>query len=153
MRRKGDLLGGCRSACLDFLFKGGRQLGVLHQILFRLFATLSERVFAMAEVSASLFDDAEADSRIQDVSFLGDALGVKDIELRLAERGSDLVFHDFDACFISHDLLGIAGFPNRFLQDLVDAADIEAQGAVELQRISSGRRFGVSDTDAHHTAN
>jgi hypothetical protein len=65
---------------------------------------------------------------------LGDALAVHDVELDLAERRRDLVLDDLHAGLVADDLVA--------LLDRADAADVEADRGVELQRVAAGGRLG-----------
>ncbi len=63
-----------------------------------------------------------------------------DVELRLLERRRDLVLHDLHADAVADRL-------DAFLQRL-DAADVEADRRVELQRAAARRRLRVAEHDA-----
>ena len=66
--------------------------------------------------------------------------GEQDVELGRAERRGDLVLHDLRAHAVADDV--------RPLLQRFDAADLDAHGAVELQRAAAGRRLRVAEDDA-----
>ncbi len=78
------------------------------------------------------------DAEIDQLADLGDALAVHDVELDLLERRRDLVLDDLDAGLVADHLVA--------LLDRADAADVEADGGVELQRVAAGGRLRASRT-------
>src|SRR5687767_7567303 len=102
-------------------------------------AALSEALVAVAEVRAGLLDELPLDGDIEDASLPRDAIAVDDVELGLLEGWRHLVLHDFDANAVADRL-------HALLQRL-DAADVEADRGVELQRPPARSRLGVSEHD------
>ena len=118
----------------------GADLGMLLQERLGVLAPLADALAAEGEPGARLLDDAGLDAQIDQLAGLGDALAVHDVELDLLEGRRHLVLDDLDAGLVADHLLA--------LLDLADAADVEAHGGVELQRIAAGRRLGVAEHDA-----
>ena len=79
------------------------------------------------------------DAELDDLAFARDALAVEDVEQRLAERRRDLVLDDLDPRLVADDLLAAL--------DGADAADVEADRRVELERVAAGGGFGAAE---HH---
>ena len=111
------------------------------EILLGRVAALSQTHLAHVEPRAALLHQIQLHRQIQQVAQLADALAVHDVELGLPERGGHLVLHHLGAGAVADDLA--AG-----LQRL-DAAHIDANGGVELQRPATGGDLGVSVHDAH----
>src|SRR5438105_13452938 len=87
-------------------------LRVVLQELLRVLAALAEPLAAVGEPRAALLDNALFDADVDQVAVARHALAVHDVELRLAERGGDLVLYHlharaparddvavFDACY------------------------------------------------------
>src|SRR5690606_24118674 len=89
---------------------------------------------------AGLLDNTDLDPKVDELTRLGDALAVHDVELDLLERRRHLVLDDLDPRLIADRLVA-------FL-DLADAANVEAYGRVELERVAAGRRLGIAEHDA-----
>src|SRR5690606_27493722 len=70
-----------------------------------------------------------------------DALVVHEVEFNAAEGRGYFVLDDFHAMPPSDHLLAFF--------DLRDAANVEAHGGVELQRLAARRRFRVAEHDAY----
>ena len=122
-----------RSAISGLAFEMG--LGVL--------AALAEADAVEGEPGAGLLDDAGLDAEVDQFARLGDAFAVHDVELDLLERRSDLVLDHLDPRLVADDLVAVL--------DRADAADVEPDGGVELQRVAARRRLGrtVHDADLH----
>src|SRR5581483_9918631 len=97
----------------------------------RILAPLAEPLVLEAEVRPRLLDDLPLERRVEHGSLPGDAESVEDVELGLLERRSDLVLRHLDPHAVSDRL-------DAFLEGL-DAADVEPDRRVELQRPSPGR--------------
>lgn len=61
-----------------------------------IFTALADAFARVAVPRAGLFNDVGEYGLVKDVAFFADALAVEDVELRLAEGGSNLVFDDLD---------------------------------------------------------
>ena len=117
---------------------GRRRRGFALQEGLGVLAALAEALAVVGEPGAGLFDDAGLDAEIDQFADLGNALAIHDVELDLLERRRDLVLDDLDAGLVADDLLAIL--------DRADAADVEADGGIEFQRIAAGRGFRASRT-------
>src|SRR4029077_8316019 len=93
-----------------------------------------------AEVRARFRDDLPLDADVENRALPGEAGAVHDVELGLLERWRDLVLHHLDADAVADRL-------DAFLQRF-DAADVEADRRVELERASAGRRLRAAEHDA-----
>src|SRR5262249_18214070 len=115
------------------------QVRVLLEERARGLATLADALPAEREPRAGLLDDALLGAEVHEVPFVGDALAVDDVELRLAERRRELVLHDLHARAI----------PDRrgAVLQRADAPDVQAHGGVELQRVPT--RGGLRITEHH----
>src|ERR1700694_671450 len=118
----------------------------------RVLAALAEPLAVIGEPGAGFLDDAGLDAEIENFSHLGDALAVHDVEFDLLERRRQLVLHHLDAGLVADHLVA--------LLDGADAADVEADGGVEFQRVAAGGSFrrnvpppdlypGLVDVDHH----
>ena len=76
----------------------------------------------------------------------GDALTVEDVELSLLEGRSHLVLHDLGAGAVTDRVSAV-------LEGL-NAADVDTDRSVELQRLTTGGGFGGAeeDTKSSHAA-
>src|SRR5262245_64530516 len=104
------------------------------------FAALADPLTVIGKPGAGFFDNAGLDAEIHQLADLGDALAIHNVEFHLLERRGHLVLDDFDTRLVADDLLAIL--------DLANAADIEAHGGVELERIAAGGRLRVAEHDA-----
>ncbi len=94
---------------------------------------------ALEEEPGALFvDDAHFDGEIEERAFFRDAFVVHDVELGFAERRRDLVLHDLDPGAVAEDGAG------RFL-DRGDAANVDADRGIKLERLAARRGFGVAE--------
>src|SRR5206468_11002781 len=113
----------------------------LHDALPIFLAPLADALGLVGVPGARLLDDPLLDAGVEDRAGLRDALAVKNVELRLAERSRQLVLHHLD--LRAH----ADGF--RALLDRVLPADVEPHRGIELQRAAAGGRFRrVVDDDA-----
>src|SRR5690606_40753544 len=62
------------------------------------------------------------------------------VEFDLLERRRDFVLDDLDPGFVADDLVA--------LLDRADAADVQAHGGIELERVAARGSFGVAEHDA-----
>src|SRR5271157_4560707 len=115
-------------------------LGVLAQELAGRGAALTEALVVVAEEGAALVHDVGGDAEVEQRAFARDAGAVHDVELGRLEGRRDLVLGDLDAHPVA-DRFGA-------LFERLDAADVEADGGVELERLAAGGRFGVAEHDA-----
>ena len=106
-------------------------------------AALADALAVVGEPGAGFLHHAGLDAEVEDFAHLRDALAVHDVELDLLERRRELVLHHLDAGLVADHLVA--------LLDRADAADVETDGGVELQRIAAGGGLGraVHHTDLH----
>src|SRR5581483_2238624 len=119
-------------------------VGVLLEERLRVLAALADPLLAVRVPRARLPDDVAVERDVDDRAHLRDPLAVGDVELGLAERRRDLVLDDLHAGARADDLLADL--------DLLELADVEANGGVELQRAAARRRLGVAEHDADFLA-
>ena len=79
-------------------------------------------------------------AEIEQIARARDAFAVHHVELGFAERRRDLVLHDLHA--------GAAADDDVAVLDAGDAADVDADRRVELQRAAAGRGFRIAEHDA-----
>src|SRR5256886_4827128 len=133
---------GCPEAerLADLGFEIAQDDRVVLQPLARVLAPLADALGLVGVPGARLLDDPLLDAGVEDRAGLRDALAVKNVELRLAERSRQLVLHHFD--------LGAHTDGLRTLLDRVLAPDVEPHRGVELQRATAGGGFRrVADDD------
>src|SRR5436305_4367013 len=115
-------------------------LGMLAHEVARVLAALADAVAAKGVPGAGLLDDAVLGCDVDQLSLLRDAGAVEDVELRLAERRRDLVLH--------HLHLGAAADHLVAVLDGAEAADVDPDRGVELERVAARRGLGVAEQDA-----
>src|SRR6185312_2966012 len=123
----------------DLLLDLACHLSVALQIAARVVLALPYAIALVRVPGAGLLDDALRGAELDDFALAGDPLAVHDLEFSLAERRRHLVLHNFDARHVADDLVAVL--------DGADAADVEADGAIELQRVAAGGRLRVAE---HH---
>ena len=116
------------------------QLRVLVEVGEDLLAALGELLAAVRVPGAGLLDDAELLGGIDELAELVDAGAVEDLEVGLAERRGELVLDDLDLALAADRVVPAL--------DRLLAADIEADRAVELQRVPARGRLGVAVDDS-----
>src|ERR687897_214677 len=117
-----------------------RHVGMLSKERGRVLASLAEPLLLEAEVRPRLLDRLPLQPGVEHRALPGDPLPVDDVELRLLERRRHLVLHDLDPDTVAHRLHAV-------LQRL-DAADVESDGRVELERAAARGRLRVPEHDA-----
>src|SRR5690606_3574575 len=123
----------------DLLLDLGGDIGVLDQPLADIVLALADAIAIVAVPGAGLLDDVLADAELDQLALAGDALAVENLEIGFLERRCDLVLHHLHAGLVAEDLVA--------LLDGAGAADIEAHGGVELERVAAGGGLGVTE---HH---
>src|SRR6202161_3528039 len=108
-----------------------RDVGIGFEERFGVLAALTDALAVIRKPGAGFFHDAGLDAEIDQFAELGNAFAVHDVELDLLERRSELIFDDFDPGLIADHLVA--------LLDGADAADVEADGRVEFQRLAAAR--------------
>ena len=116
---------------------------MLLQIELCVVSALSDALVSDGEPAAGLVDQIQLHRKVHQLSPLGDALAVHDIENRLFKGRRNLVFHNLGARAVADDLGAVL---NR-----LGPADIDTHGSVELERVAARCRLGVSvhDADLH----
>src|SRR6185436_5288794 len=128
----------------DAIFDRPGDVRVFLQELLRVFAALAQALAAVREPRAGLFDDSLVDADVEQIAPLRDALAVHHVELRLAEGRGDLILDDLHARAPADDDVAVL--------DAGDAADVDADRGIELQRAAAGGRFRVAEHDADFLA-
>ncbi|QTK78213.1 hypothetical protein AT6N2_C0285 [Agrobacterium tumefaciens] len=109
-----------------------------------IFTPLPETLTVVGEPGTRLFDDAGLYAEVDKLAGLGNAFTIHDVEFDLLEGRRHLVLDDLDARLVADNLFA-------FL-DSANTADVEANGGVELERVTAGRRFRRTEHDANlHT--
>src|SRR5437588_479142 len=106
----------------------------------RILSALAETFFLEGEVRPGLLHDLSIKAGVEHRALPGDPRAVDDVELGLLERRRTLVLHDFYAHAVADRL-------DAFLQRF-DAADVQPDGRIELERTPAGCRLGVTEHDA-----
>jgi hypothetical protein len=114
---------------------GEGHVRVVLQELLGVLAPLPDPFIAVGEPGAGFLDHAGLHAEIEQLAGLGDALAIHDVEFDLLERRRDLVLDHLDAGLVAHHLVAVL--------DRADAADVEADGGVELQRVAARRGLGL----------
>ena len=120
-----------------------RDIRVLFQEITDVILTLSDAIAVIAVPGTRLINDIELHAEVDDLTFMGDAFSIKDLELSLLEGRGHLVLHYLDAGFITDDFIALLDCP--------DAADIQPHRGVELQCITArgGFRRAEHHADLH----
>src|ERR1700733_2096039 len=141
-RRRFDGFGGGADAQLlpNLRVELGEDVGVVLEEGADVFAALADAVAVIAVPGAGFLDNVVQHGQIKHVPFAGDALAVEDVELGFAEGGGDLVLDDLD--------LGAGAGDDVALLDSSDAADIDANRGVELERAAAGGGLRIAEHDA-----
>ena len=116
-----------------------RKVDVFLQETLDVLAALAEALPAVGEPRPALLDDLVLDGNVDEVALAGHPLAVHDVELGLAEGRRHLVLHDLDAGAVADHVLAVL--------DGANAANVDADRRVELQRAAAGGGFGVAE---HH---
>src|SRR6266516_3863551 len=117
-----------------------RDLGMLAQEIASVLASLADAVATEGVPGTGLLDDALLGRDVDQLSLLGDAAAVQDVELRLAERRRHLVLY--------HLHLGAAADHLVAVLEGAEAADVEPDRGVELERVAARRGLRVAEQDA-----
>ncbi len=115
-------------------------LGVLAEVVLGVLAALADALAVVGVPGARLLDDAGLLAEVDQLAGLAHALAVHDVELDDLERRRHLVLHHLDAGVVADDLV--------LVLERTDAADIEADRGIELQRLAARRGLGAAEHDA-----
>src|SRR5256712_3584922 len=113
---------------------------VAAQRLGRLLASRPHALAPGLEPRAAFLDQPTLDAEVEQVVRPGEADAVEDVELRFAEGRSQLVLHHFRPRAVADHLVAVL--------DGADAADVQAEAGVELERVSAGRGLGRAEYHA-----
>jgi hypothetical protein len=105
---------------------GATAFGTRPQKVLGVLPTLAELLALVGVPGTRLLHDAKIDGDIEDRTFPADALAVHDVELRSPKRRGALVLHDLHPGAVADHLGAVL--------DRLDAADLEADRRVELER-------------------
>ena len=95
---------------------------------------LAELLTLVGEPGTRLLDEPEVDRDVEERPFAADALAVHDVELGLLERCRALVLDDLDPRPVADHVGPVL--------DRLDAADVQPDGGVELQRTATRGDLG-----------
>src|SRR6516225_4629409 len=109
------------------------------QISLGVLAPLTDALAIIGKPGAGLLDNPGLNAEIDQLTALGYALAIHDIEIYNLEGRCHLVLDDLDAGLIAGNLIA-------FL-DRADTADIEANGGIEFERVTAGRSLRITE---HH---
>src|SRR6185437_15306457 len=119
-------------------------LGEHHRIVLEeqlgVFTSLADALRVVAVPRARLLDDARLRTDVDQQRRMTDAFRVHDVEFGLLERRRHLVLHHLHANVRADDIL--------FFFDGPDAANVEADGRIELECLATRGRLGIAE---HHT--
>ena len=115
-------------------------LGMVAQELLGVLAALADALAVDAVPGARLLHHADLGAEVDQLADLADALAVHDVELDLAERRRHLVLDHLHPRLVADDLVAVL--------DRADAADFQADGGVELQRVAARGGLRVAEHDA-----
>src|ERR1700688_4884825 len=101
-----------------------------------IFSALAHTLAAKADPRPALFEQAFFDAEVDQVAFAGDAFAVENVEFGFAERRGHFVLHYFAAGARADDAVA--------LLDGLDAANVQANGSIKLQRAAAGGGFRVA---------
>src|SRR5688572_5572159 len=114
-------------------------LRMLDEVVARVVLALADALAFVRVPGAGLLDDAVHRAHVDELALARNALAVEDLELGLTEWRRDLVLHHFYAGLVADDFLAVL--------QRADAADVEPERRIELERVAAGRRLGVAE---HH---
>src|SRR4051812_40925594 len=119
---------------LDPLLDLVGEVGVVLQEVAGVLLALTELVALVRVPSTGLLHHALLDTDVDQAALTTEALTPEDVELGLLERRGHLVLDDLDPRAAAHRV-------GALLEGL-DAADVQADRRVELQRATTGRDLG-----------
>src|SRR5262245_32319180 len=122
------------------LFDLDANLGMLLEKRLGVLAPLADALPVEGKPCTGFLDNARLHAEIHQLTGLGDALAVHDVEFDLLEGWCHLV--------LDHLYPGLIAYHFLALFDLADAADVEAHGSVKLERVPTGGCLRVPKHDA-----
>src|SRR5579863_5251491 len=117
----------------------GEDVAVFLEESAGVFAALTDALAVVAVPGARFLDDIVGNGQVEDVAFAADAFAVENVELGFAEWCGHFVLDDLDFGAGADHLVA-------FL-DGGDAADVDANGGVELEGAAAGGGFGIAEHD------
>ena len=131
-------------AFANLLFDFVAEVSVVLEEQARIFATLADAFVVVAEPGAALLDDIQFAGEVENRGFARNAHAVENVEFALGKRSGDLVLNDLYAGAVTDDFFAVL--------DGGDTADVDTLGGVELQGVTTGSRFRVTEHHANlHT--
>src|SRR5215216_3511653 len=124
---------------LHLFFDFGHEYRIVLEVHLGVFTSLSDALRTIAVPGAGLVDDVGFSSNVEHEARMADAFCVHDVELGLLERRRDLVLHDLHAHVRANDVF--------LVLDRSDATNIETHRRIELERLSTRGRLGITE---HH---
>src|SRR5690606_6389568 len=109
---------------------------MLDQELPRILLALTDTLAVIAVPGARLLDNALLRAEVEDLAFSRDAVPIENLELVRSERGRHLVFHHLDPSLVAEHLVT--------LLDRADAADVQTNRGVELERVAPRRGLRIA---------
>ena len=103
-------------------------------------AALADAFALIGIPRAGFFNHTTGHTKIDQLTHLGNAFTIHDVEFHHLKRRRHLVLDHFDAGLVAHHFFAVL--------DGTDAADIKAHRGIELQGIAARRRLGGTK---HHT--
>src|SRR5512144_545895 len=125
---------------LDLLLDLVREVRVVAQERPRVLLALTQLVALVGVPGAGLADEPLLDAHVDQAALTADSLAVEDVELRLLERRRHLVLDHLHAGAVADRL--------RAVLERLDAAHVEPNRGVELQRAAARRRLRAAEDDA-----
>src|ERR1022692_1217549 len=115
-------------------------IGVLSQPLAGVVLALADLVAVVGIPGPRLFDDVVRHAELDDFALARNTFAIENIEQRLAKRRRDLVLDHLDPGFVADDFFAALDRPN--------AADVEPDRSIELERVAAAGRLRVAE---HHS--
>src|SRR5690606_10187715 len=134
------LLGNQSGILTECSFDLAGHFRVVLEILLGVFTALPEPLGIIGEPRTRLFDNTSLHAKIDQLTGLGNASTIHDVELHLLEGRSKLVLDDLDTGLVAYDFI-------TFL-DRADTTNIETNRSIELESVTASRRFRRTE---HHT--
>ena len=122
------------------VFDFGHEDRIIAEEEFGVFPTLADTLVAIGVPGTGLLDDVGLGGQVHQERGVADAFVEHDVELGLAERRGDLVLDDLHPDVVADDCLS--------LLDRSDAADVQPQRGVELERLATRSGFRIAEHDA-----
>src|SRR5690606_33861217 len=110
-----------------------RDFRIVAQKLLGVLSALPEALGVIGEPGAGLLHHTGLHTQVDELARLRHAFAIHDVELDLLERRRQLVLDHLNPRLVADGLLAIL--------HRTDAADVEAHGGIELERVAARRRL------------